>query len=79
MKKQKRQAEYEKNKVTLFNLIEEDPLFLKELLEGIKNNNLINQYYNAQKTILENMQNAMMAGVIMSIGTSLRPLKFNNV
>jgi plasmid replication initiation protein len=77
-KKLKRQAEYEKNKGVLFNLIKEDPLFLEELLEGIKNNNLINQYYNAQKTILENMQNAMMAGVIMSIGTSLRPLKFRN-
>jgi plasmid replication initiation protein len=77
-KKLKRQVEYEKNKVTLFRLIEEDPLFLEELLEGVRNNNLINQYYDTQKTILENMQNAMMAGVIMSIATSLRPLKFKN-
>jgi Initiator Replication protein len=78
-KKLKRQVEYEKNKETLLHLIEEDPLFLEELLEGVKKNNLINQYYDTQKTILENMQNAMMAGVIMSIATSLRPFKFKNV
>jgi plasmid replication initiation protein len=77
-KKLKRQVEYEKNKVTLFSLIEEDPLFLEELLKGVKNNNLINQYYDTQKTISENMQNAMMAGVVMSIATSLRPQKFKN-
>lgn len=77
-KKLKRQVEYEKNKVTLFSLIEEDPLFLEELLEGVKNNNLINQYYDTQKTISENMQNAMMAGVIMSIATGIKPIKFKN-
>jgi Initiator Replication protein len=76
LKKEQYQKQHEKNISIFARLMKEDDSFLGDLLEGIKGNNLINGYYNFDKSITENMKTPMLAGAIMNIALNIRSSDF---
>jgi plasmid replication initiation protein len=73
----KKQNKFDANKKTLEILIETDADFKRELLAAVGENNVIKRKYDFNKTVLDNMETAMIAGVIMNLAVGLRPSDFS--
>jgi plasmid replication initiation protein len=73
----KKQNQFEINKKILERLIGTDADFKRELLIAVSENNVIKGKYDSNKTVLENMETAMIAGVIMNLAVGLRPDDFS--
>ncbi len=73
----KKQNQFETNKKTLERLVETDADFKRDLLIAVSENNVIKRKYDLNKTVLDNMEMAMIAGVIMNLAISLRPTDFS--
>lgn len=76
LKKQEHKQVFEKKKAIFERLIEDDDTFWTELEESIKTDNMIKNRYDFQKDVFENMQNSMIAGVLIAIATKLRGKEF---
>ena len=75
-KQQKQKNLFAQQRAIFDKLIATDAAFHKDLTQLIKENNMMKNNYDFEKSILDNMQKPMIAGIVMGIAVKLRQKDF---
>ena len=75
-KQQKQKNLFAQQRAIFDKLIATDAAFHKDLAQLIKANNMMKNNYDFEKTILDNMQKPMIAGIVMGMAVKLRQKDF---
>ena len=75
-KQQKQKNLFAQQRAIFDKLIATDAAFHKDLAELIKENNMMKNNYDFEKSILDNMQKPMIAGIVMGMAVKLRQKDF---
>ena len=75
-KQQKQKNLFAQQRAIFDKLIATDAAFHKDLAQLIKANNMMKNNYDFEKSILDNMQKPMIAGIVMGMAVKLRPKDF---